>query len=180
MAMPMGTIMIAVAVLEIHIERKAAATMNPRMSRRGPPPMRRMMTRAMRRWSPHRSMARAIMKPPMNRKMVLLTYSGAVSRPLRMPSMGNSTMGSRAVANRGMASVIHHAAMSTATAAIRPAVAPSPPGSAPSRTARHSIGPRASPTFWMRVRDDPADDPPMQPLPDHHTAGRWEATSRWW
>jgi hypothetical protein len=69
----MGTIMMAVAVLEIHIERKAAATMKPRMMREGPPPIRRMIHSAMRLCSDHFSIVRAIMKPPMKRKTVLLT-----------------------------------------------------------------------------------------------------------
>ena len=38
MARPMGTIITAVAVFEIHMERKAAATMKPSTMRAGPPP----------------------------------------------------------------------------------------------------------------------------------------------
>jgi hypothetical protein len=68
----MGTIITAVAVFEIHIERKAAAIMNPRMIRAGPPPTAWMMFRAMRRWRFHLSMVSAIMKPPRNSTIVLL------------------------------------------------------------------------------------------------------------
>ncbi len=71
--MAMGTIMIAVAVLEIHMERKAAAIMKPRTRRVGPPPIRRMTHNAMRLCSRHFSMVTAIMKPPIKRKIVLLT-----------------------------------------------------------------------------------------------------------
>ena len=71
--MAMGTIMMAVAVLEIHIERKAAAIMNPRMMRDGPPPIRRITQSAIRLCSRHFSMVTAIMNPPMKRKIVLLT-----------------------------------------------------------------------------------------------------------
>ena len=68
----MGTIITAVAVLEIHMERKAAASMKPSTIRAGPPPTAWMMPRAMRRWRFHLSIVRAIMKPPMKRTMVLL------------------------------------------------------------------------------------------------------------
>ena len=71
--MAMGTIMMAVAVLEIHMERNAAATMKPRMMRDGPPPIRRMIHSAIRLCSRHFSIVTAIMKPPMKRKIVLLT-----------------------------------------------------------------------------------------------------------
>ena len=44
---------------------------------------------------------------------------GAVSRPAMMPRSGKSTNGISAVANRGIASVIHQTAISAATAASR-------------------------------------------------------------
>ena len=72
MASPIGSTVIAVAVFEIHIDRNAAAIMKPRTMRAGPPPTRRMMLSAMRRWRFQRCMVRAIMKPPMNSTMVLL------------------------------------------------------------------------------------------------------------
>ena len=56
----------------IHADRKADAAMKPRMILDGPPPTMRIVMRANRLWSFHFSMVRAIMKPPMNRKMVLL------------------------------------------------------------------------------------------------------------
>ena len=64
--------MIAVAVFEIHIERNPAATMNPSTIREGPPPIVRMILRAMRLCRFHFSIVRAIMKPPRNRTIVLL------------------------------------------------------------------------------------------------------------
>ena len=45
----------------------------PRMMRDGPPPIRRMIHNAIRLCSCHFSIVRAIMKPPMKRKIVLLT-----------------------------------------------------------------------------------------------------------
>ncbi len=71
-ASPMGIIMIAVAVLEIHIDKKAPANMKPRMMRSAPPPTVRMIQSAIRRWRFHFSIVRAIMNPPRNKTMVLL------------------------------------------------------------------------------------------------------------
>ena len=72
MANPIGTIITAVAVLEIHIERNAAATMKPSTIRAGPPPTQPMMASAMRRCRFHFCIVNAIMKPPMKSTMVLL------------------------------------------------------------------------------------------------------------
>ena len=66
-AMATGSIIMVVAVLEIHIDKNAVATMNPRMILDGLVPMNRMITSAIRLWKFHFSMARAIMNPPMNR-----------------------------------------------------------------------------------------------------------------
>ena len=71
-ASPTGTIMIAVAVFEIHMERKAAASMKPSTMRAGPPPTARMTQRAIRRCTSHFSIVSAIMKPPRKRTIVLL------------------------------------------------------------------------------------------------------------
>ena len=48
-ATPIGSMVTAVAVFEIHIDRNAAAIMKPSTMRAGPPPTRRMMLSAMRR-----------------------------------------------------------------------------------------------------------------------------------
>ena len=72
MASPIGTIMMAVAVLETHMDRNAAATMKPSTIRDGPPPIIRMILRAIRRCRFHFSMVSAIMKPPRNSTIVLL------------------------------------------------------------------------------------------------------------
>ena len=68
-AMPMGIIMAAVAVLEIHSEMKAVAPRMPASSRRGSLPTRSMIPRAIRRWRFHCCMAAAIPMPPAKRKM---------------------------------------------------------------------------------------------------------------
>ena len=60
------------AVLLIHMLSPAVANMNPPTSRTGSVPTANTVTSAIRRCSPQRSMPRAIMNPPMKRKMNLL------------------------------------------------------------------------------------------------------------
>ena len=69
---PIGSIITAVAVFETHMETKPVATMKPRTSRDGLVPIMPTIARAMRLWRFQRCIARARMKPPMNRKMMLL------------------------------------------------------------------------------------------------------------
>ena len=71
-ARPIGTVITAVAVFEIHIDRNADAAMNPSTIRAGPPPMRWMMPSAIRRCRFHLCMVSAIMNPPIKRMIVLL------------------------------------------------------------------------------------------------------------
>ncbi len=63
----MVTIIMVVAVLLIHMDRPAVASMKPRVMRWGVVPTRLMACRAMRRCSPHFSMVTAMRKPPRNR-----------------------------------------------------------------------------------------------------------------
>ncbi len=70
MANAMGIIIIADAVLDIHIERNAVATMNPKMSLFELVPVRHMIWRAIRLCRFHRCIAAAMRKPPMKRKTV--------------------------------------------------------------------------------------------------------------
>ena len=65
----MGSIIAAVAVLLIHMERNAVASMKPSTKRLGLVPTNAMIRSAMRLWSPHFSMVTARKKPPMKRKM---------------------------------------------------------------------------------------------------------------
>ena len=84
------------------------------------------------------------MKPPMNSTIVLLMYDGAISLPGMMPSRGKKTSGSSAVANSGIAWVIHQMAISAATAARR--LAGSLPGSMGNTvSSTNTTTPRASP-----------------------------------
>ena len=69
--MAMGSIIKVVAVFEIHMLNPAVANMNPASNRRGCPPASTKMFKANRRCSCHRSKARAMRKPPMNKNTYL-------------------------------------------------------------------------------------------------------------
>jgi hypothetical protein len=68
-AIPIGNIIAAVAVFEIHMDTKAVATTKPKRRRLGSPPIARMMVSAILRWRFHSSMAAAMQMPPRKRKM---------------------------------------------------------------------------------------------------------------
>ena len=69
-AMPIGTIIVAVAVFEIHSETNAVAARKPsEQPRAARVPIARMMASAMRRCRSHCCMAAAMHMPPMKRKM---------------------------------------------------------------------------------------------------------------
>lgn len=69
---PMGSIMVAVAVFEIHIDRKAEASMKPSTILSGPPPTVAIIVNAIRRCRFHFCITRAMMNPPIKSTMVLL------------------------------------------------------------------------------------------------------------
>ena len=69
---PMGSIITVVAVLLIHMLRKAVAIMNPPTMRSGRVPTTSTVSKAIRRCRFQRSIASAIINPPMNRKISLL------------------------------------------------------------------------------------------------------------
>ena len=184
---PIGIIINAVEVFDNHMERKPVASMNPKTSRWGCPPITRKIFKAIRLCRFHFSTAVAIIKPPRNSKIIqsiywpatfgktisrsegikplrILTVSKSIwfaagtRRPRMMPSSGNRTMGSSAVAESGIASVIHHIAISNITAAMR--VTRGLPGSRStnSNTRTNASGPSHSPillrigvisTCWM-------------------------------
>ena len=66
---PIGTIIIAVAVLLIHMDNRAVAIINPKIRREGVSPTINIVRIAMRLCRFHLSMVMAIIKPPRNRKM---------------------------------------------------------------------------------------------------------------
>jgi len=65
-----GTIIMVVAVLEIHIDRNAVAIIKPNKILPGFTPNHFKTLRAMRLCKFHRCMARATKNPPIKRKMI--------------------------------------------------------------------------------------------------------------
>ena len=70
--MPIGIIIIAVAVLDTHIDNSAVAIMKPAIRRVGFTPTRSTMWMAMRLCRFHRCNASANRNPPRKSRMVLL------------------------------------------------------------------------------------------------------------
>lgn len=102
-----GNIITVVAVLLIHMLMKAVVIMNPRMIPLGLVPVLLIKFSAIRLCRLCLSMPKPSIKPPMNRKMILLAYGAVASSILATPANGNSTIGSKAVTGIGAASVIH-------------------------------------------------------------------------
>ncbi len=97
-AIAMGTIIIAVAVFDIHIERNAVAIMNPKMSMRELEPALLRIISAIRSCKPQRCMDIAMIKPPRKRKITLSAYGAVASAAFNTPRAGKRTIGKRAVA----------------------------------------------------------------------------------
>ena len=107
----------AVAVLETHMDMKPVASMKPKMMRFGLVPTILTTTSASRRCRFQRCRPSAMRKPPMNRKIVAEAYGEDTLENSATPMTGKMAMGKSAVAASGIASVIHHTAMSAVVAA---------------------------------------------------------------
>src|SRR5699024_11335551 len=123
----------AVAVLDTHMDIKPVAIIQPRMRRFGEVPTTFTTYSANLRCRFQRCRPRASKKPPMNRKIVDEAYGPPTEENSATPAIGKMTIGSKAVAASGIASVIHHAPISTVVAATmrRDWCVYSPSGSAP-------------------------------------------------
>src|SRR5690554_8125212 len=98
---PIGSIMIAVAVLLTHILRKAVASMIPAICRFGFSPIARKVSSAIRRCRFHFCMARPRVNPPRERKMIGLSWGDVAWLILPKPRARLSTLGYREVAGMG-------------------------------------------------------------------------------
>lgn len=107
----MGSIITVVAVFEIHIERNAVATINPRRTLETLLPIIEIMVKAILLCKFHFSTANAKIKPPMNRNIILFPYDSAVFERSIIPNSGKRTIGSNEVTAIGIASVIHQMAI---------------------------------------------------------------------
>ena len=110
MAIPMGSIITEVAVFEIHIDKKAVATIKPKITYRTSEPMKEMILMAMRLCKFHFSIPIAIRNPPKYKKTNRCPKAAVVVESSIPPESGKSTMGKSAVAAMGTASVIHQIA----------------------------------------------------------------------
>jgi hypothetical protein len=117
-ANPIGSIIKAVAVFDIHIDKKAVAAIKPTTIEFGLPPKRLIILKAILLCRSHSSIARASKKPPRKRNITELKYEEAISSLPITPIRGNRIKGIKAVAARGIASVIHQIAIKDATAAV--------------------------------------------------------------
>jgi len=117
-ANPIGSNIRAVAVFEIHIDRKAPETKNPIIIEVGLPPNNVIIFRATLLCKEHSSIAIAIRNPPRKRKIIEFIYEDAISSDDKMPVIGKNIKGIREVAANGIASVIHNIAIKTVMAAI--------------------------------------------------------------
>lgn len=162
--MPIGRRRSVAAVLLIHMLRKAALPRKPATSRRGAVPTAPMIVSASLRWSPQRSIAAAMRKPPRNRKMIGLEYATAVSSIEPTPRSGKSASGSRPVAGIGIASVIHRIAIAAPHAAVRQPVTSRPGGGGSARSTTNASGAAMRP---KRPRQDRAtsNSPVSAPRP---------------
>jgi|GEM_PF-3035820 len=140
---PMGSITTAVAVLDTHMDIKPVASMKPKMMRFGLVPTTLTTISARRRCRFQRCRPNAMRKPPMKRKIVADAYGEETSLNGATPASGNTAIGIKAVAASGIASVIHHAPMSTVVAATMRMVSAeySTPSLAPEECATVSAAP---------------------------------------
>src|SRR5690606_5400045 len=116
----MGSIITAVAVLEIHIERKAAEIINPNSIEFAVPPNKEIILSAILLCRPQFSIAIASINPPTKRNITEFIYAEATSAPESTPSKGKRINGISEVAAIGTASVIQKIAIRTAIAATLP------------------------------------------------------------
>jgi len=138
--------MTVVAVLEIHMDINAVANMNPRMIVATFVPINRMILRAILLWSPHFSIAMAIIKPPRYKKTYLCPKAAVVAFKSSPPASGNNIMGKSAVALIGMASVIHQTTIHSVVASTAIPAGERPSGRKKRRQRKKSIGPKTKPT----------------------------------
>ena len=141
----MGSIIKAVAVFEIHMLRKAVASMNPSTILRPEVPVWDKIANATRRWTSHFSRAKAIRKPPRKRYTYGEPYAVVTASIGSTPVAGRSKMGNNEVTAMGSTSAIHHTSIhiTDATAHAAEGVQPTSAGSRDPQ-AMNTAGPASS------------------------------------
>jgi len=145
-----------VAELDIHIDKIAPESIKPATSIDGRKPTKEITESAIRSCRCQRSMAFAIINPPINKTIMGCMYSEEVSFIDWTPVIGKNTRGMSAVTGMGTASVTHQTAMrtskeKTSQAFLAPCGSPTDSNSAEwgpiSKTIRTRKGPRNRPSF---------------------------------
>src|SRR5699024_444946 len=96
----------------------------------------------------HFSMASAIIKPPINKKIVSSPYEDAVTFTSSPCVSGNKTSGSKEVTGMGTASVIHHVAIQMVLAKIATPSADNSAGLKNKSVMKNNTGPKHKPMSW--------------------------------
>ena len=145
--MPIGSIITAVAVLEIHMDKNAVAIIKPRMIIFRSVPIHAIIFRAILLWRFHFSMAMEMINPPIYRKINLWPKEAVVDVISRPPVRGKRTMGRSEVTAIGRASDIHQIAIQTVEAMIAFPSSVKPSALKNSRMNINMTGPRYRPVF---------------------------------
>ena len=111
MASAFGTIVSAVAVLDIHIDKKAVTIIIPHNNMRGRKPKIKTVLSAMREWRFHRTIAVEKMKPPRKTRDVSENIADATDDAVDTAKRGRRNTGKNAVITIGIGSKIHHNAV---------------------------------------------------------------------
>jgi len=113
--------------LEIHMLRKAVATMKPRRRNFSPAGQALIIMRAIRRWAPLFSMALDRRKPPSRRRTSGCPYFSPTTSGLRIPKRGSRERGRSEATGMGTASKIHQRAVHRAIPRVMAAGSSNPP-----------------------------------------------------
>src|SRR5690554_6904584 len=148
----MGNIITAVAVLEIHMERKPVATIKPRTIFLALVPNREITYNAILLCKFQRSIAIASKNPPRYRKIILFPNAAPVVARSKPPVNGNKTSGSKEVTGIGTASEIHQIAIHTVEARTESASGDIPSYGPVSIIRRKTAGPNINATFFLPGR----------------------------
>ena len=140
-----GSIMTVVAELLTHIETNDVTASIANSRRDGFGLVRDSTASATRRCRSHFSNAAPISAPPSTRNSTGVMYCEATASGFATPSSGNSRNGRLPVSVTGTASVNHHTAISSATAAVRQPARLSPSGGDNSSITRHRPLPSQKP-----------------------------------
>ena len=147
-ASPIGTIIITAAVFDTNILIIPVASMKPRIIRDVVVPIKLIIFNAIRVCKFQRSIAMAIIKPPMNKKIISFPYElDTVPLSITFP-IGNSTRGSNEVTGIGIASVIHHVAIHRVEAKTKIAGISRFAGRKNNNVSRKRSGPNTNPINW--------------------------------